>query len=233
VSRRIVIGDIHGCYKTLKKLTEEKLKITPSDHLYFIGDYIDRGPASQQVLDYLIELKWQSYNIYPIRGNHEEMLLKAISDNKFIHAWYNNGAEETLKSFDIPDNLLFEYDGIKLIPEKYIHFISNLPYFIVLDDYIIVHAGLNFKLDQPFDDKESMLWMRNINYDAIKAENKKIIHGHTPMPSVSILSDLRDKQNKVINIDSGCVYKDLPGYGKLMAYDLDSGETFFEEYAEG
>jgi serine/threonine protein phosphatase 1 len=233
VSRRIVIGDIHGCYKTLKKLTEEKLKITSSDHIYFVGDYIDRGPSSQQVLDYLIELKWQSYNIYPIRGNHEEMLLKAISDDKFVHAWYNNGAEETLKSFEIPENLLFEYEGIKLIPEKYIHFISSLPYYVELDEYILVHAGLNFNIDDPFEDKESMLWMRNINYDAKKAGNKKIIHGHTPMPSVSILAGLREKQNKIINMDSGCAYKDLPGYGKLMAYDLDSGETFFEDYAEG
>lgn len=232
MSRRIAIGDIHGCHKTLKKLTEEKLKITPSDNLYLVGDYIDRGPASQQVLDYLIELKWQSYNIFPIRGNHEEMFLKAISDDRYIHAWYNNGAEETLKSFDIPENLLFEYDGIKLIPEKYIHFISNLPYFLELDDYIIVHAGLNFNLNDPFEDKESMLWMRSVDYNAKKAGNKKIIHGHTPMPSVSIASDLRDKQNKVINIDSGCAYKDLPGYGKLLAYDMDSGEVFIEENAE-
>lgn len=230
--RRIIIGDIHGCYRTLRKLTEEKLRITSSDQIYFIGDYIDRGPSSQQVLDYLIELKWQSYNIFPIRGNHEEMFLRAISDDKYIHAWYNNGAEETLKSFNIPENLLFEYDGIKLIPDKYIQFLSNLPYYIVLKDYIIVHAGLNFNLEHPFEDNESMLWMRNIQYDAEKAGNKKIIHGHTPMPSVSIMADLRDKNNKIINLDSGCVYKDLPGYGKLMAYDLDSGETFFQDNQE-
>ena len=229
MKRRIAIGDIHGCYKTLKNLLEEQLKITPEDHIYFVGDFIDRGPCSREVIDYLIDLQWQNFQIFPLRGNHEEMFLKAIEDEKYIHAWYNNGAEETLKSFDVPESLLFEYDGIKLIPEKYLRFISSLPYYFKLEDYIIVHAGINFQRDDIFEDKEAMVWQREGLYDKDKAEGKKVIHGHTPKPSVILEKNLKDKAATLINIDSGCVYKELPGYGNLTAYDLDSGKYFFQE----
>ncbi len=229
MERRIVIGDIHGCYLTLKKLLEKNIEITTKDNLYFVGDYVDRGPRSREVLDYIIHLKWQGYKTFPLRGNHEEMMINAFQSEEFMHAWYNNGAEETLKSFDVPEDIRFDYDGIRQIPDRYVHFLEGLPYFLSTDEYLIVHAGFNFNAEDIFEDKDAMIWIRDIKYDPEKAGQKAIIHGHTPMPLVNIEHELKKKDQYLINIDGGCVYKDLPGYGNLVAVDLNNRQIYSEK----
>ena len=67
MSRRIVIGDIHGCLKTLQELLEKKILVTAQDQLYFVGDYIDRGPDSKGVIDYLIRMKRNGFKMVFIR----------------------------------------------------------------------------------------------------------------------------------------------------------------------
>ena len=228
INRRIVIGDIHGCYCTLKALMEKKVKPSQEDQLYFVGDLIDRGPRSREVLEYIIQLMWQGYNIYPVRGNHEDMLLNAIEDECFLQTWFINGAEDTLRSFEIPDNLISDFDVIKHIPDAYIQFMMTLPYYYDLGDYIVVHAGFNFNSEDIFGDINAMLWSRRMNYQANKIDNKTIIHGHTPIPLINIKPVISKKENKILNIDAGCVYKNVPGYGKLAALDLDNRELFIQ-----
>jgi serine/threonine protein phosphatase 1 len=229
VERKIIIGDIHGCFKTLKKLLEEKIPITKEDHLYFVGDFIDRGPSSREVLDYLIDLKWRGYHINPIIGNHEDMLLKAINDESYLQAWFNNGAESTLQSFDIPPEEVFDYESLRKIPDRYLQFISTMPLYYEDDDMVICHAGLNFEIEKPFSDIQSMLWIRDFRYKPEKIGNRILIHGHTPMPLIDIEYTLRDKNSKVINLDAGCVYKELPGYGKLIAFNPETREYYLQE----
>jgi serine/threonine protein phosphatase 1 len=226
MTRRIVIGDIHGCYFTLKALMENKVKPSRKDQIYFVGDLIDRGPRTKDVLDYVIQLKSRGYQIYPVRGNHEEMFIKAIGDESFLKAWYANGAEDTLRSFDIPEKLIADLDVFNNIPDTYIHFIMALPYYYDLSDYVIVHAGINFNSEDIFGDVMALLWSRKMDYQANKIHNKTIIHGHTPMPLVSIKPNVSKPGIKTLNIDAGCVYKDLPGYGILAALDLDTRELF-------
>lgn len=227
--RRIAIGDIHGCYKTFKKLLEQQIKISKEDHLYFVGDFIDRGPSSREVLDYLIDLKWRGFKIVSVMGNHEDMMLRAFFNEAYMHAWYNNGAEYTLKSFQVPEEIIFDYEGIRQIPESYIQYISSLPLYYEEDDFVLCHAGLNFNASNPFEDTESMLWIRDFHYQPGVLDNRRLIHGHTPVPVVSIEQNLRNNNIKVINLDAGCVYKDLPGYGYLLALDLDTGDHFIQE----
>ena len=229
MARRLVTGDIHGCYKTLKKLLEDKIGITKDDKLLFVGDFIDRGPSSREVLDYLIDLKWRGFDLRSVRGNHEEMMLKAFHDESFMHAWYNNGAEETLKSFQVPEELLFDFEGIRQIPDRYVQFISNMPYYIEEDGFFICHAGLNFDAPDPLNDTQSMIWIRDFNYKAELISNRKLIHGHTPMPIVSLEYSLRDNSAKVINLDAGCVYKGYSGMGNLAALDLDNLRIYHTE----
>ncbi len=227
--RRIVIGDIHGCYRTLKKLIESQIKPEKDDHIYFVGDLIDRGPRSREVLDYIIDLKWKGFNIYPVKGNHEDLFVKAFSDEEYLLAWFQNGAQETLQSFDIPENIINDYEGLRLIPESYIHFLSGLPYYYDLEDYIIVHAGLNLTSPDFFEDIHAMLWSREIKGLNFLNERKGIIHGHTPMPIVTIKPNLTRKDSRNLNIDAGCVYKELPGYGILAALELDSRKLYVQE----
>jgi len=229
LNRRIVIGDVHGCYKTLKKLIETQIIPGKDDQIYFVGDLIDRGPRSREVLDYIIDLKWRGLGIFPIKGNHEDLFVKAFSDQDYLLAWFQNGAEETLRSFDVPEHLLNEYEGLRHIPERYIHFLSGLPYYYDLKDYVIVHAGLNLTIDNFFEDVQAMLWSREIKGLNLINKDICIIHGHTPMPIVTIKPNLSRKDSRNLNIDAGCVYKDLPGYGMLAALELDTRKLFVQE----
>jgi len=229
LKRRIVIGDVHGCYRTLKILIETQIKPEKSDDIYFVGDLIDRGPRSREVLDYVIDLKWKGYHVFPIRGNHEDLLIKAFSEEEFLQAWFQNGAEDTLKSFDVPENIINDYEGLRLIPERYIQFLAGLPYYYDLKDFIIVHAGLNLASPDYFSDTQAMLWSREVKGINLLKDGTCIIHGHTPMPIVTIRPNLTRKDTKNLNIDAGCVYKELPGYGILAALELDSRKLYVQE----
>ncbi len=74
-----------------------------------------------------------------------------------------------------------------------------------------------------------MLWSRDMVYEGEKIRHKTLIHGHTPMPFVSIRNSVRKNGKSIINLDAGCVYKDLPGYGKLLGMDLSSRELFVQD----
>lgn len=223
--RRFAIGDIHGCAKTLKYLFEEELKVTKEDLLVLLGDYIDRGQDSKGVLDYIIKLMGDGYNLETLRGNHEEMLLEAIADpEEKLDVWLMNGGEETLQSFGIK--------SIKEIPEQYIDFMRKLKYYVELEDYYLVHAGFNFVSDKPFEDTYSMVWIRNMEVDKQLLKGKRIVHGHTPIPYFKIKETLADETSMAINLDSGCVYGDYTGLGYLAALDLDTLELHLVKNSE-
>jgi serine/threonine protein phosphatase 1 len=104
-----------------------------------------------------------------------------------------------------------------------------MPWYYELKDYVLVHAGLNFDETDVFSDTESMVWIRDYRYDGEKVGNKIIVHGHTPLPLERIIKHLSTKMLTSINLDAGCVYNDIPGYGNLVALDLDSRELFVQE----
>jgi serine/threonine protein phosphatase 1 len=78
--RVFIIGDIHGCNKTFRKLVLEKISIRKTDKIYCLGDYIDRGPDSKGVIDFIIQLRKDGFNIHTLRGNHEQLLLESEID---------------------------------------------------------------------------------------------------------------------------------------------------------
>jgi serine/threonine protein phosphatase 1 len=217
MNRRFVIGDIHGCSKTLKKLLFETCKVQKEDSIYFLGDYIDRGPNSKKVIDRILKMKKQGYNVYPVLGNHEVLLLDSANFVQNHIVWFRNGAKSTLKSFGI--NYAHEFKS------KYIDFFRSLPHYYLLDDYIIVHGGLNFSADNPLEDKESMVWIRDNFVDTNKIGGRKLVCGHTPTPIDLIIKSL---QSDKIMLDGGCVYYGRhPGLGYLVALELNSMQLFF------
>ena len=221
---RYCIGDIHGCIKTLKELIRQICLIHKHPELYFVGDLIDRGPDSKAVIDYILELKNKRLKINCVRGNHEEMLIHAYTYNQKItdSNWNFNGAENTIRSFNTTADL--NKNVKNLIPKKYFQFLDSLPYFIELDDYIVVHAGFNFNIKNPFTDFENMLWTREEHNKFEFTKGKKIIHGHTPVPIEQINSRIKNKNTSVINIDSGCVFTNLEKSGTLTALNMDNLE---------
>lgn len=232
MARRFVIGDVHGCLKTLQKLIEERISLNREDSVYFVGDFIDRGPDSKGVLDYISRLISEGYRISSVRGNHEEMLLETLSDPKFLANWMYNGAEMTLYSFGLDPGIFLTSETVHQIPSEYIQQIEKLPYFIELEDYLIVHAGFNFYMTDPFQDHHAMIWTRDMMYDPDKANHRIVIHGHTPVSVDEIRQMIADPNPGLINIDAGCVYTEYPGLGNLVAFDLDSRELVVQKNIE-
>lgn len=213
-SRQIAVGDIHGCAKTFRVLVRDELRLTSSDHLIVLGDMIDRGPDSKGVIDEIIALKERGIRVQVLQGNHEEMMINASQSNESNDYWIRNGGQETLDSFGV------KY--VSDIPSTYLDFIRHTEIYVETAEYIFVHAGLNFNKSDPFSDYDSMKWIRKMEVDPTKIGNRTIVHGHVPAP-LPLLLKLR-KFN--INLDAGCVYKDIPGMGNLLAYDV-SNKKFF------
>lgn len=209
MARVFIIGDIHGCCKTFKKLVLEKISIKKSDKIYCLGDYVDRGPDSKGVIDFILKMRKKGYNIHTLRGNHEEIMLNSVNDEKSFLHWTKNGGDKALTSFKI--------DSIKKLKPVYRNFIKRTKFYIETKDFMLVHAGLNFTIENPLADKDAMLWVRNFTVDKDYLKGKILIHGHTPMTREQIISQ---KFESPINLDGGCVYKDRNGYGSLFALNF-------------
>ena len=221
--RRFAIGDIHGCSKTLRMMVEGVLLLKPEDTLYLLGDYIERGPDSVGVLDYLLHLKESGYDIHPLMGNHEEMLLNAVADPAASKLWYGNGGWETLKALGV--------DSPEAIPQRYLDFLSNLPNIATMDDYIFVHAGLDFRTYDPIRETplRVKLWSRDFQLDAAKIDGRTLVTGHTVTPLFAIRDSLATHH---ITLDNGCYDKGEICCGALVALNLDTRELLVQENIE-
>ncbi|MBK7872513.1 MAG: serine/threonine protein phosphatase [Saprospiraceae bacterium] len=230
--RKFAISDIHGCNKTFLALLE-KIQFSTADELYLLGDYIDRGPDSKGVIDSIFNLQKTGYQVHCLLGNHELMILEAFSDedveDRNMNHWLMNGGVATIQSF-------VTKDGTPDIPDIYFQFAQNLQFYLELDDYILVHAGLNFRSLNPFADMESMLWIRNW-YNKIELEwlrGRVVVHGHTPIGRKAIEKQF-NKLSKVpaLNIDGGCVYfGKRDEMGDLCAFDLTEQVLHFQKNIE-
>ncbi len=222
--RRFAVGDIHGCAKTFRKLVIEELELTKSDQLFLLGDYIDKGPDSKGVLDFIFELQAEGFQIYPIRGNHEQMLLDSVEND-------NPRVFERILRLNKIRNLADE-NG-KVYP-KYLEFMRSLKYYVILDGFYLVHAGVDFAKENIFGDLHKLLWVRPKEFDAElasqKLDGKKVIHGHTPT-SIEAIQHQIENREQFICLDNGCcdISKKRKTFaegeiGRLCALDLDSFE---------
>jgi serine/threonine protein phosphatase 1 len=217
-ARRFAIPDIHGCAFSFIALLHDVLKIRVSDTLYLLGDYADRGPRSKNVIDQIFTLQSEGISVYPLRGNHDDMLLRACGSIDYLRIWMLNGGRATLDSFGVEDPCE--------IPLIYRRFFDALPFYLELDDYILVHAGLNFQGDDPFHDKEAMLWTRSQEINSELIGQKKIITGHTPVTRETIRQAI---SSVLIPLDNGCVYATTAQLGTLAALDLDTHSLYFQK----
>lgn len=216
--RLFAIGDIHGCFNSLKVLVEHKIQLQKNDKLILLGDFIDRGAKSKEVVDFIIELQEKGYDIIPLLGNHEAMLLDAYKNEKYTSLWIQNGGTETLKSFEI--------SSLEKMEQKYIKLFKGLRYYYSLDEYLFVHAGFNDTIAIPFDDKYSMLWYCKESYSNPLLINKIIIHGHCPI-SISKCKDRVRSEHSTINIDTACVYRSIKGHDSgLTAYECNTKRIY-------
>lgn len=214
VGRRFAIADVHGCLNTLRRMVEDILKLGEDDVLYLLGDYIDRGPDSKGVLDYLMQLCMSDLDIRPLLGNHERMLLNAVTRTE----------EARNRWFDCDGRLTMQQFGVKKpsdIPEEYINFLSTLPTVLTTDDYVFVHAGLHFGVADPVNDTPDFfrLWDRDYKVKPELIGNRTLVVGHTVTDIHTIRKSLETKH---IMLDNGCFKKGYIGFGSLVALNLDT-----------
>jgi serine/threonine protein phosphatase 1 len=192
--RTFAIGDIHGCLTKLLDLVKrcQDAGDQPTKFV-FLGDYIDRGPDSRGVVEFLINLQSQQPDlIVCLAGNHEELALAALYGGQEEH-WLRNGGDKTLRSYGIGS-------GTDLPPD-HIDWLNTL-----VDQHddgrrLFVHAGINplRPLDQ--QDDHDLRWIREPFLSDDRDYGRLIVHGHTPLQT-----DLPDQRHNRLNLDTGAVY---------------------------
>jgi serine/threonine protein phosphatase 1 len=166
--RRIVIGDVHGHYEGLMSLLEA-IAPTSNDQVYFLGDLIDRGPQSCQVIDFVRQSN------YPcILGNHEQMMLNILTrediPTQAMQAWLYSGGQATLSSYQTAN-----------IPQDHLDWFQTLPTYIDLGDIWLTHAGLDPSMPLAEQTAEQFCWIRDEFHSMEQPyfSDKLIIVGHT------------------------------------------------------
>ena len=211
MGRLFAISDIHGCFDAFHTLVIKHIKLTKSDKLILLGDYIDRGNKSKEVIDFIIDLIKVGFDITPLTGNHEAMLLDVWRNNNMLPLWLLNEGMATLQSFDI--------QNISEIDKKYLDFFLKLNYYEKQGNFLFVHAGFNDFAPEPFSDKHGMIWESRTYFKNPELRTKTIIHGHMPKRP-EYIEKLISEKSKVIPIDTGCVFVKELGYGYLSALDV-------------
>lgn len=229
-----VIGDVHGYANTLRTLIG-KIELQKEDRLILLGDLIDRGPDSKGVIDVVLELRSSGYDVECIMGNHDYMMLNAQEEElgngksflRFLKKdvvrknWFNMGGDSTMKSFAA--KRMIEVDT------SYYDFIEGMYHYLEDDKYFYVHAGFDFENSEPFEDVQSMMWIRDFKVNTNLTKGKKVIHGHTPV-DIDFIKDVIDNPDRdhFIALDNGVYLKNLRGKGRLLAFEA-GGQTLVEQ----
>lgn len=213
VPRRIVIGDVHGHYEGLMTLLGA---IAPDadDQVYFLGDLIDRGPQSAQVVEFVKNSPYQS-----LMGNHEYLLLEAFPDGQVfppaLQAWLQSGGRSTIASYGDTGILLDHIDWMRTLPTH-----------LDLGDIWLVHAGVHPDLPLSRQSHQEFCWIRDEFHSIAQPyfHNKLIITGHTitfTFPGVTPGAIVRGKG--WLGIDTGAYH---PKSGWLTALDVTNGKVY-------
>ncbi len=226
-ARIYAVGDIHGRADLLERVFA-KIDADLRDHPIanpieiFLGDYIDRGPKSADVLSMLIE-RGKSRRTVCLRGNHEIYLLEFLQNPPVLRAWGQFGGLTTLLSYGLTPtfnpNEVEEEDlshGLKiLLPASHRQFLEALPLSFTCGDYFFVHAGVRPGALLSRQREDDLLWIRDdfLNYEG--PFEKIIVHGHTPVKEPDV------RRNR-INLDTGAY-----ATGRLSCLRLERDEISF------
>ncbi len=171
--RTLAVGDIHGCAAAFDHLLEA-IGLGPEDKLITLGDYVDKGPNSQRVLEKLLYLH-NNHQLIPLKGNHELMMLDAFHGKENDNFWVTVGGKATLESYP----QINEENPLLNIPEYHWNFVQHhcLDYYET-DNYIFVHANIDPRLPLDQQSDHDLFWQklypRRGHYSG-----KTVICGHT------------------------------------------------------
>jgi len=180
--RVITIGDIHGCIRSLQIL-ERIIPLRQGELLVTLGDYVDRGPDSRGVLDWLIGYQETGGQLVPLLGNHELMMLRARTGILARNRWLANGGMETLRSYQPADETGEsppERSGsLEDVPAKHWEFLEACRPFYETESHLFVHATLDPELPLAEQPEETLYWERFADPPPHQS-GKHMVCGHTP-----------------------------------------------------
>lgn len=209
--RVYAIGDIHGRLDLLTALHSDILDdLARSPHdgtnvLIYLGDYVDRGPYSREVIEYLMHDPLPGFESVRLMGNHDEALLKFLEDPAVGPSWSSFGGDATLLSYGVraPAGVIgfarwedMRRQLIENIPESHVSFLRALKTSVEAGDYMFVHAGVRPGVPLSAQRQEDLLWIRDTFLDSALDHGKVIVHGHTPV-------DAPDVRPNRIGVDTG------------------------------
>jgi len=227
-TRVYCIGDIHG-RKDLLASIHTAILADAADYfgdklVIYLGDYIDRGLQSKEVVDCLLSKPLMDFEPVYLRGNHEQVLLDFLNiDASIATEWFKFGGQATLLSYGVAmqgipfgDKLVqLQYDLAGKIPSEHIRFYNDLIHFYEVGDYYFVHAGVKPKLALHKQSNLAKLWIRDEFLSSTYQYEKMIVHGHSVTNEPTIL------ENR-IGIDTGAYAS-----GKLTCLVLEADKKRF------
>jgi len=206
--RIYAIGDIHGRLDLLNELLARisaDIALRPAVRpLYvFLGDYIDRGSASRETIDRLIEHGKTHESVF-LKGNHELIAIKCLSDRGLFDQWLRLGGLETLVSYGVPAETLANGKQIAelqsafhgALPQAHFRFFRDLKNSFECGDFFFAHAGVKPNVELSRQKENDLLWIRGEFLMSKDDFGKIIVHGHTPTREIEV------GPNR-INIDTG------------------------------
>lgn len=216
---KYVMSDLHGMYDKFISMLEQ-INFNSNDHLYILGDVLDRGDKSLEIIDYIRNHK----NITLLKGNHELMFQESWRDTNNRYLWFYNGGDDTFYKLK---NKKFEYE------ESFYKYIKNLPYLEIIDNFILVHAGLylpnnyeNLSIEQIIElqEEDICVWDKTILNTNKHIKGYTIIISHTPTQNIKDYEKAEIyKQEGIIDIDCGACFDN----GKLACLRLDDMKEFY------
>ena len=175
-----------------------------------MGDYVDRGPCSFEVVDMLIEAPLKGFEIVYLKGNHEDFLLGFLDDASLAVDWFLNGGGATLGSYKVPvlgspfgrehmDTVCRAFRAA--LPRSHMDFFHGLEAYHVEGDYLFVHAGIRPGVPIERQEEEDLLWIREEFLYSDVDFGHVVVHGHTPATEPEVFPNR-------IGIDTGAYYTD-------------------------
>lgn len=219
--RRVyAVGDVHGRADLLNRLIDSirediaKGGFEGRPILIFLGDYIDRGFQSKEVIDILLSEKLSPFETYFLKGNHEAAMLQFLRDPSIGPRWSEFGGAETLVSYGVrPPRMRTSMDEWALasqqlndvLPPEHLNFLTSLDLSVRVGDYVFVHAGVRPGVPLDQQTEYDMLWIRDEFLSDGRALGAVIVHGHTP-------ASKPHRDSRRVGIDTGAYLS-----GKLTA----------------
>ena len=209
-SRLYALGDIHGRADLLEALLQQieadaEYHPDVAKRLIYLGDYVDRGPASSAVIDMVLNDGPAGFEVVSLMGNHEEMMLRFLEDIEVGRSWMMNGGDATLRSYGVDAPSMFAATPVLLhaqqqfaerLPASHRSFLESLATSHTEGDYLFVHAGVRPGVPLEEQLTEDLLWIRDEFLDSDRDFGKVVVHGH----SISLDPEFRANR---IGIDTG------------------------------